>query len=65
MYRVFIVRNGRRLYSAPCPSPEIADSFLSAVLDMPGCEGGAVEEYTGCGWCVWIPETDRELLEMC
>jgi len=65
MYRVYAVVNGQRLTSAPCPSADVADSFLSAVLSMPGTEGGAVEVLTGCGWCCWIPEPDRELMERC
>ena len=65
MFRVSIVRNGSRLLSNPCQSAEVADSYLSALLSLPGIEGGAVEVLTGCGWCCWIPEADRELLEIC
>ena len=65
MFRVYCVAEGQRLTSAPCPSAEVADSFLAAVLSLPGVIGGAVEQLTGCGWVCWIPEPDRELLEIC
>lgn len=66
MYRVYAVVNGRRLTSAPCQSPEVADSFLVAVLALPGSEGGAVEEFRdGLGWFAFIPEADRQLAECC
>jgi hypothetical protein len=33
---------------------------------MPEVEGGAVEEYLpGLGWFAFIPEPERELLEIC
>lgn len=66
MYRVYCVANGRRYESTPCPTPEVADSFLTAVLELPEVEGGAVEEYRpGLGWFAYLPEVDRELLEIC
>lgn len=66
MYRVFCVANGHRYESNPCHSPEVADHYLTAVLSLPEVEGGAVEEFrAGLGWFAFIPEPDRELLEIC
>jgi hypothetical protein len=65
MFRAYLVANGHRYHSNPCQSAEVADAFLSAALSLPGAEGGAVEVLTACGWCAFVPDTDRELLERC
>lgn len=66
MFRFYVYQNGRRLVSHPCDSYQTADRFLSVALDMPGVSGGDVEEnIPGIGWCVCVPECDRELLEIC
>jgi hypothetical protein len=66
MFRVFCYVNGSRLVSNVCPSVEVADSFLSAVLSMPGAEGGAVEEFrAGLGWFAHIPAAEFQLSECC
>lgn len=66
MYRVYCVANGCRMVSNPCPSADVADSYLAAVLSLPEVEGGAVEEYhPSLGWFAHLPECDRELCEIC
>ena len=66
MFRVYCVANGRRFVSSPCPTVEVADYYLAAVLSLPEVDGGAVEEFRpGLGWFAYLPECERELLEIC
>jgi hypothetical protein len=66
MFRFFCVVNGRRLESHPCGSLAVCERFLAAALGCGGVEGGAVEVWgAGLGWFAFIPEPDRELLEIC